>query len=58
MRTPPVEGSGARETALLDADQTTSDAPMPVTMAGTWNVCVAEPGITAEYIGEKTICRS
>jgi len=54
MSTPPVDGSALRVTALLDALQLTAAALTPVTTAGTWKDCAVLPGMTAEYIGEKT----
>lgn len=52
MVVPPVAGSACSPTAVMsDADQTTFAPLTPTTTAGTWKVCVVEPGIDAEYIG-------
>jgi hypothetical protein len=54
-KTPPVEGSASTLTAFDDAAHVSSPGLTPVTLAGTWNVCVVSPGMIAEYIGENTI---
>src|ERR1019366_2992866 len=53
---PPVVGSGANVTAVA-SDALQVDVPLPpVTMAGTWKVCVVLSVTNAEYIGAKWIC--